>query len=376
VEEEKRKMIRMRRKRRGRRRKQKRGQIIPVKILFNNIRGFNSKKESLDNILNDRDIDVACLNETNVHGKSKINIKNYFSFTKNNPNKKSMGGIATSVKNDIKQSAVRVNENSEGDEYLIVRLEHVEPPLNILNIYGQQEGRDGQVGKERVVESWGKILKELCLIQMRGEAVLIVGDLNRAVGADEFGVKDNKEKISYGGHLVRELVKDGEYFILNNLELAVGGPWTRVDPADGGLSCLDLAIGSTNILPFVKGFSVDSERNFTPKRGTYKDGKFAWTYTDHYPFEVELVMPSSKMENKTECRWNLLKPGGWEKYKEVSDDFASKMDVIIENKSLNIEDVMMKVDKIMDKIKYSAFGKTKIKKYRRTYSMITMMPRD
>ena len=174
-----------------------------MKILFNNIRGLSSKYESLESILNDRNPDIVCISETNVDGNKKIKMKNYVLFTKNNPNKKAMGGLVTSVKEELKQSAVKVNDNSEGDEYLVVRLEHVEPPLNIINIYSQQEGRDGQEGKESVLESWGKIKMELCLIQLRGEAVLICGDLNRAVGADELGVRGNKERISEGGHLVR-----------------------------------------------------------------------------------------------------------------------------------------------------------------------------
>jgi hypothetical protein len=60
-----------------------------------------------------------------------------------------------------------------------------------------------------VLESWGKIKKKLCLIQLRVEAVLICGDLNRAVGADKQGVRGNKERISEGGHLVRELAEEG-----------------------------------------------------------------------------------------------------------------------------------------------------------------------
>ena len=117
---------------------------------------------------------------------------------------------------------------------MLTRLENVEPALNIFNIYGQIEGRAG--GVDKILESWGRIKKELALIEARGEAVLILGDLNRAVGAGELGVAGNKPGISYGGKLVRDLVASGEYVIVNNLALAEGGPWTREDPADGGLS--------------------------------------------------------------------------------------------------------------------------------------------
>ena len=61
----------------------------------------------------------------------------------------------------------------------------------------------------------------------------------------------------------------GEYVILNNLALVEGGPLTREDPADGGLSCLDLAIGSKNLEPYLEKMVVDSARKFTPKRVTW-----------------------------------------------------------------------------------------------------------
>ena len=52
------------------------------------------------------------------------------------------------------------------------------------------------------------------------------------MGADKIGIRENKERISDGGHLVRTLVEEGELFYINNREVAEGGRWTRVDPAD------------------------------------------------------------------------------------------------------------------------------------------------
>ena len=69
--------------------------------LIMQIDGLASKQESLEQILDNRDCDIACVSETNVHGNKKINLKNYVSFTKNNPNKKSMGGLLTSVNNEM-----------------------------------------------------------------------------------------------------------------------------------------------------------------------------------------------------------------------------------------------------------------------------------
>ena len=64
-----------------------------------------------------------------------------------------------------------MKKGRETDEYIITRLDHVTPPKNIVNIYGQQ-------------------------IDDYGEAVLLIGDMNRAVGSDDLGEVGNRSKVS------------------------------------------------------------------------------------------------------------------------------------------------------------------------------------
>ena len=58
---------------------------------------------------------------------------------------------------------------------MVLRLEHVKPALNIINVYGRLESR---TGVEKVSEGWAEILKELKQIESREEAILIIGNLN------------------------------------------------------------------------------------------------------------------------------------------------------------------------------------------------------
>ena len=142
---------------------------------------------------------------------------------------------------------------------MIVRLEHVKPALNIVHVYGRVESR---TSPEKVLEGWSQILKELSNMEASQEAILMIDDWNRAVGDGELGVKGNKSQVSYGGGLIRDLVSTGNFFIMINIQfgLARGGPWTRVCPGTGSLSCLDLAIGSSNLLPYVRMVQIDSDR--------------------------------------------------------------------------------------------------------------------
>ena len=216
-----------------------------------------------------------------------------------------MGGVSTCFQSYLKEHAIKVSDNIEGDEYIITRLENVQPALNIFNIYGLIESRTSQ---ENILESWARIKKELAMIEARGEAVLIIGDLNRGVGGGELGVAGNKEKISFGGQLVRDLIDSEEYVIVNNLGLAEGGPWTWVDPADPQhRSCLDLAIVSQNLLPFVTDMKVDSSRKITPKRVIARRGKMTVRHTDHFALEIKLKMPEKTAESKNMTVWDLKK---------------------------------------------------------------------
>ena len=52
------------------------------------------------------------------------------------------------------------------DEYLITRHFNLKPPLNVINVYGEQENR---VSKTEVQDKWGRLLDELNKIEMRSE---------------------------------------------------------------------------------------------------------------------------------------------------------------------------------------------------------------
>ena len=87
-------------------------------------------------------------------------------------------------------------------------------------------------------------------------------------------------------------------------------------------------------------------------------------YSDHYSVEVVIGgLPRATRQKITieedKCTWNLQKEGGWEEYKKQTDKMSSKMTDIVEDDTLTIEDCMKEVDKVNNKVKFSAFGKTR-----------------
>ena len=73
-----------------------------------------------------------------------------------------MGGIATLVADTLKQNTTKVGEGSNGDEYIIVRLDHIIPPGNIINWYGEFESR---TPNDDILHSWWRLRKDMEAIE-------------------------------------------------------------------------------------------------------------------------------------------------------------------------------------------------------------------
>jgi hypothetical protein len=356
-----------RRKRKKRRSTKKLKQSMntgSLTILHANPRGFTGKKESIVKAANKVSANVVTLNETLLTGKNKLKLPCYHSFTKNRK-EKLFGGISTSVHDDLKEHAVCVGEGEGEDEFHCIRLGNFVPPITVVNCYGEIEGR---CSKE-VVARWGRLKKELDKILHRGEHCLLVGDLNKHVGNDELGVDGNHAFISPGGRLVRDMVQSGDWFLLNNLVgLIEGGPFTRVDPATGRLSCLDYALASVGLRPYVVSMVIDSARKFASERPVYNRRlkKFEIKYSDHFSFVINLENLPTEQQQVKKVQWNLAKKGGWDKYKDITEDRSDDVMKAVENESSSIEDLNAKFESISKKIKFQAFGKSSIKQTSKT----------
>ena len=101
----------------------------------------NLGKSSLKIILNKINPSAVILNEVGLRGNKKCSIQGYRSYTRNRKNQ-NMGGIATAIRNDESKFCLKVDEGKNNDEYLITRHGQFMKPINICNIYGEQEGRN------------------------------------------------------------------------------------------------------------------------------------------------------------------------------------------------------------------------------------------
>ena len=85
-------------------------------------------------------------------------------------------------------------------------------------------------------------------------------------------------------------------------------------------------------------------------------------FSDHFLIIVEFEnLSKGWIAKDKESSWNQNKPGGWEKYKALTETASEKMDSIIENEELSIEEISNKIEKIETKIKFQSFGRQNLR---------------
>ena len=89
-----------------------------LKIYHCNLRGFDSKRASLETIISSLKPNIVSLNETHYQGSKKINLRGYETFSRNRITKGG-GGIATAVCNAEAEHALKVSEGNDDNEFMI-----------------------------------------------------------------------------------------------------------------------------------------------------------------------------------------------------------------------------------------------------------------
>ena len=161
-----------------------------------------------------------------------------------------MGGISTSIKNQDAMHTLKVKEGSDDDEFLITRHSQFVTPINVFNIYGEQEGR---TDKDDIQNCSNRIMSEVVKKEAKNELLVLCGDLNKYVGDV---VEGNHSRVTFGGQLIRDLLSTEKYILVNSTNKVEGGPFTRYDPSDPNCSakksCLDLFIISRELIKHVE----------------------------------------------------------------------------------------------------------------------------
>ena len=117
---------------------------------------------------------------------------------------KSQGRIANCVIKSDGNDCLKVSEGTDTSEYLITRHSQFLTPINIINVYGEQENR---TPANEVEENWNKIANEIVKIESKGESFILIGDLNKHLPTFK---EQHNGKVSVGGKHLQEFIDNNE----------------------------------------------------------------------------------------------------------------------------------------------------------------------
>ena len=124
-------------------------------------------------------------------------------------------------------------------------------------------------------------------------------------------------------------------------------------------------IVSKALEPFIEALEIDSNMNYSPVRPLSKSKSKT---SDHFPLIVTFheSFTSNLIQKRTVSHtiWNTRKEEGWNLYKELTEEdkvFEKVIDLESESESASTTTVMRNIDKTLDKIRFTAFGKVKLK---------------
>lgn len=319
-----------------------------LSYLVANLRGYNSKKPVFDAILNSSQFKLLGLTETHQYDDRKPEHKDYDFFHKNREKVGSKGGIAIGYLKEFGSSIVKVFEGSEGNELLMVQVNGYEKPIIFGVYYGAQENTAGEAKIRRdLIEMFSEIYK----YDQLDYEVIMVGDMNLHIGNRL--LPGNDDKVSKGGEFFMSMLEDSNFDLVNRL--GEGDPRTHLDVSSGTSRTLDLVI--TNRIKKQTRFEVDHEKRVTAYTIRTRGGEVVRNYCDHLALigEMEVEAVQKKKRGVKVIQFNTSKPGGKERFRELTDASVPElMEIIKSSENMNV--MMWRIDQLLDRIKREAFG--------------------
>ena len=269
-----------------------------IKIMYMNINGINSKKESLQTILKEEQPHLIAIAETKTIHNPKI--ENYVWITKFKPNK--AGGVTIGARQDIanKTTEVRIDRDTDQKmEISWISLKTNKKPLYLGVFYGKQESENREIVEREYSEMTTQVLK----LEKTGN-VILAGDYNAKLKVKKDG--EIIQKQSPNGKLLQRMIKmtDMTAISLNTTQ----GTWTRQNRHnEKEKSIIDYMICSKNMVEQIINTEIDEEGIIRPK-GTNE--------TDHNTILTRINMQIQKHTQKI-TKWTINEKTDWKRYNEI-----------------------------------------------------------
>ena len=304
-------------KKRNRGGKKRRKNGTSVLLYYVNINGFQSKKESLMEIIRGVEPDTIALVETKVPENKVFDWKKIgYECIKRN-DKRGKGGIMCAFKIGTFRSIRNVTQVDDR-RILTCRVEYKSETVRVVVAHGPQETDNLELRTEFYINLGIEVEKAVCA----GDSVMLVGDMNAKLKVDEDG---NIGADSGNGQLLSEMVGDLSLQVMNFSDMCCGKwTWEKVIKGQLNKSQIDYLIVNNQLMKSVMEMEIDEEKSMCPfHKVKGKAGKERLVYSDHNPIICKLKLTHDKIRSPKEPRW-IISQAGLIKFKQLTETFQNQ----------------------------------------------------
>ena len=299
-----------------------------LKLLLNNIRGWFSKRESLEAILAKNKVDICALCETFTVGNRFPELPGFVTYYRNRE-ARAAGGVAVLIREEVSKFVVKLEVGKKENEFMTLKITNCNPHLVLIVYYGTQSGT---FGVDQVKLHISELLQVAKKYRDQGCATYMLGDFNLHIGNSI--IKKNHPDDNPNGRIFVTQIEQMGLSIMNSLS---PNPITFVDRSGKDHKEIVLDLVLTNQPATISNFVTDDESHaFTPYSVQMRKKVSSRTYADHRSimFEVE-TMWQNRVNVKKEPIWNYKKQVGDLKF----DLFTSNACSFLMNKIQNEKDI-------------------------------------
>ena len=294
-------------------RKTRKEKTKSLKIFYNNINGYQSKKESFTKIIQSNTPDIITLCETkrgeNIRVK-KDEIPGYDVVEKNEKNGKE--GLLIAVRKGTYSSMSEVSE-TEMKNIMTVQIKFPNLTMRVILVHAPQE----TVKYDQRLDFFNEVAEQIERCITSGDILVVVGDMNARIEKSS-GIT----AMSSNGKLLKTIIDDNELRVANFHE-KTEGMWTRIQSRKDGSQCksvLDYCLIEEETYTQITSMLIDEEKVFCPYREKIVRNNKEIIFSDHCALMITLELNVGKHHPKildNRKVWSFTKEG-FAAYEEMS----------------------------------------------------------
>ena len=285
-----------------------------LKIYYNNINGFISKRESVNQIMKVCTPDIIGLCETKLGSNSKPKIDGYEVVFHNY--KRGKEGLLVAAREGTFISIEKITTDIEDGEQNILAVQIRYPTFSLRIIVGHAPQETDKLDvRERFFE---KMKVEFERGQLNGDSIVVMGDMNGRIDT-----QGDPKRNSPNGQSLKHF-KDDHKLHIANFHPNATGKWTRIQLTTKGevKSDIDYLLLDEPLYDTISDIIVDEGKIQTPYWITTKKKQKRVTFSDHCAIIMILDVKTGSLpvaDEKDEKMW-MVTECGLQKYKEISTE--------------------------------------------------------